>query len=166
LVTDKRILEEGHTAGSYTHNVIDLGGMRMAKGWRKRDAPKCAHRRLVLSASDRLIECDECNQQVDPFDAVLAIYARLDEMMVQVRRDRAHAAEGAASVLVRRAAKELDSAWGHKMAPSCPHCRGGLLPEDFAGGAASSRHRDLEIARRKRAAGNAEAAEDTTDRRS
>jgi len=160
-MSDKRELEEGRTSGAYTHNVIDFGGMRLAKGWRRRDAPKCAHRRLVLSQTDRLIECDDCGRQIEAFDAVLAIYARLDEMVAHIRRDHHKADEGAKAVLVRRAAKELDRSWGRKMAPNCPHCEKGLLPEDFANGARSARGRELEIARRQRDAHDARARENT-----
>jgi hypothetical protein len=52
--------------------------------------------------------------------------------------------------LIRRAAKEIDRTWGHKMSPCCPHCRGALLPEDFASGAASSFNSEMERARRHR----------------
>lgn len=47
--------------------------------------------------------------------------------------------------------KELDRAW-HKgaYAVACPHCRGGLLPEDFADSGLALISREMEEARRKR----------------
>lgn len=56
-----------------------------------------------------------------------------------------------AEVVARlRAVKALDKAWsGKTMAVPCPHCDGGLLPEDFVT-IRSATSRDLELARRRR----------------
>lgn len=50
-----------------------------------------------------------------------------------------------------RAVKALDKAWsGNVMAVDCPHCRWGLLPEDFVTGGIGQQSRELETARRAR----------------
>jgi hypothetical protein len=80
----------------------------------------------------------------------MIVVRMFQKMLMELRAKRVKADEAMASTLIRRAAKSMDRTWGHKMAPLCPHCHGGLLPEDFEnGGSACSR--ELEVARRKRA---------------
>ena len=130
-------------------SVISLADVRVARGW-SRPSKVCGHKSLVYSSKERRIECKDCDQQVDGFDAFMVLCAHFHSMESASRSREARTKEALGAVIIRRAAKAFDKAWGRKMAPCCPHCRGGLLPEDFANGAASSMGQEFEIARRKR----------------
>lgn len=128
-------------------SVISLDDVRISRGWRL-PGKQCKHLSLVYSAQDRAVECKDCGKPVDGFDAFMVLCQRFDGME-KAAQAKLHKAEAALeSTVVRRAAKELDLSWGRKMAPCCPHCRRGLLPEDFANGARSAYGRDFELARR------------------
>lgn len=148
---DERVLDEGKTAGSYFHNVIELDGVRVAAGWRKHASKKCDHRSVVYSVSDRRIECQDCNQAVDPFDAFMVITRHFDGMLADVRQQLQASGEAMRTTAHRRAAKTLDKIWAQGMGAHCPHCRQGLLAEDFTE-RGSSTSREWILAGRRRAA--------------
>lgn len=149
------ILEEGRSGGSYTHGVIDLAGVRVARGWKKYRAYECEHKNIVYSTADRRIECRDCAQVVDAFDAFLTLCKYFDKMRLEAQADRQRAWEAEQASIHRIAAKELQRVWSHKMAAGCPHCKRGLLPEDFKRGPSFAVSRETEIAARKRAISSA-----------
>ncbi|WP_132552887.1 hypothetical protein [Rhizobium azibense] len=131
--------------------MIDFGEMRIAFGLPKFHHKVCKHRRLTYNVAERRVWCQECESTVDGFDAFMLIANHFHAMERAAQAKLARAAEIENATLVKRAAKNLDRSWNGKnpMAVCCPHCRGGLLPEDFqSGGSAVSR--EIEIARRKR----------------
>lgn len=131
--------------------VIDLAEMRIAFGRAKDFKKVCNHRRLTYDPKERRVWCQECESTVDSFDAFMTLVSHWHEMERAARAKLARAAETEKATLVKRAAKNLDQAWNRKfpMAVACPHCHGGLLPEDFLSGG-SQVSRDIEIARRAR----------------
>lgn len=56
--------------------------------------------------------------------------------------------------------KQVGAFWArrHNSAPVCPHCRVAILPEDGFGQCGST-NKEMEVARRKRAASNGEATQ-------
>ena len=129
--------------------VIQLADVRIARGW-SRPSKVCRHLSLVYSPTDRRVECKDCNQPIDGFDAFMVTVRHFQDMDRAAQVREAKAREALNAVLVRRAAKALDRAWGRRMAPCCPHCDRGLLAQDFADGRAAV-SAELEVARRKRA---------------
>ena len=70
------------------------------------------------------------------------------ERAARVKLERAQEAE--TRVIHRIAARKVEKAWsGRQMAIACPHCRGRILPDDWAGGL-SMMSREYELARRAR----------------
>lgn len=134
-------------------HIIDLAGVRVRWGRSKQlFHERCKHMNLIYDTTDRRVWCDDCKRTIENFDALMVLIRTYQEMLGEARRMRDAAAAALASTVNRRAVKHLDKAWsGQVMAVGCPHCRGGLLPEDFADGVRSMTSRDLEIARRKRA---------------
>lgn len=132
--------------------VIDLAGFRLTRGRSTRSIlDRCKHRHLIYAQTDRRIRCEDCQRDLDPFDALMALVGGLDEMVSEAKRRLREATEARKQALVSRAAKAVDEVWrGRNMAPCCPHCSRGLLPEDFAGGASSAVSREYEAARRAR----------------
>lgn len=145
-IFDPADLPEGKRAGM--DNVITLADVRLSRGWPT--GPKCEHRNLVYSPQDRAIKCKSCSAPVEAFDAFMMLVRNFDAMVSSARTAEHKANEALGSVVVRRAAKALDKAWGRKMSPCCPHCNGGLIPADFADGIRSAVGEELEIARRRR----------------
>jgi len=137
-----------------TGELIDLAGVRIQRGIPKYNPNQCTHRNILYcdNGRDRRIWCSDCEKDIEPFDAFM-IFARQFEGMISEAQDmRQKAAEALRATARLRATKVLDKAWsGNVMAVACPHCRGGLLPEDFARGSDQT-SRDIEIARRKRKA--------------
>lgn len=135
-----------------TASVISLADVRLSRGWAK-PSKVCGHKNLVYSDRDRRIECKDCDQPVEAFDAFMTLCRHFTDMERASRSREVKTREALASVIIRRAAKALDKAWGRKMAPCCPHCQGGLLPEDFETGGGQI-GADLERTRRARARAN------------
>lgn len=129
-------------------DVISLAEVRVARGWTR--GKVCEHRSLVYSSKERRIECKDCDQPVDGFDAFMTLCRHFDAMEKAAKNREHKTKAGLEAVIVRRAAKEIDRTWGRKMAPQCPHCRRGLLPEDFANGAAGCVGGEWEAARREK----------------
>jgi ribosomal protein S27E len=134
--------------------VVDLAGVKLRWGARDHKAPRpCEHLSLVYNQTERRVWCEDCNATVEGFDAFMTITKHFERMMSDAQHKSRTASEALRHSARLRATKELDRTWsGNVMAVACPHCRGGLLPEDFAGGAGSAWSRELEIARRKKAA--------------
>lgn len=131
-------------------SLISLADVRVSRGW-SRPSKVCEHKSLVYSSRDRRIECKECVQPLEAFDAFMTLVRHFGSMEDAARRREHQTREAAGAVIVRKAAKALDKAWGRKMAPCCPHCRTGLLPEDFET-IGSMVGQELERARRRRPA--------------
>ena len=136
------------------NDVIDLADVRIQRGQSPYKPNRCKHQRLIFANSheERRIWCSDCERTLDPFDAFVMLAERLDKM-VGIVKDKMHKADAALGAVARlRAVKVLDKAWsGNVMAVACPHCRGGILPEDFARGADKT-SREIEIARRRKKA--------------
>ena len=128
----------------YGVKVVDIGDLRVARGMSRRIQSPCRHLRLAFDTSERRIYCQDCEQDVEPFDAFLQLVERhhfLEAKAEKLRQDAAH-------TVTSRAAKRMDEAWRSKtMAPLCPHCRAPILPEDVVNGV-SIVNKELEVRRR------------------
>jgi hypothetical protein len=154
-MTDKPIdipLEVLADGGSYRGTVVDLADVRIRLG-RSKVGPglkQCEHHALIYSPTERRVWCENCERTVDNFDAFLIFTRKFERMLAEARHKLSTAAEALAGAARLRATKELDRIWaGKKMAPCCPHCSKGLIPEDFTRGV-SSISMEWEMARRNR----------------
>lgn len=134
---------------SYGVRVIDFGEARVARGLARRTPSTCKHAKMTYSEPERRVWCDDCKSTVDNFDAFKVIVEGYAAAMSRLNRIREEVAEAEKHVLHLIAAKNLEKIWrGGRLTPQCPHCRGGLLPDDFRntqGGISTA----LEIQRRK-----------------
>lgn len=133
--------------------LIDLAGVRMQRGYSKPSGPRCKHLNLryCTEKGERRVWCADCERDIDPFDALLVLADHFHEMLSAAHDMRREAAEALKQTARLRATKALDKAWsGRVMAVDCPHCRRGLLPEDFVTGGFGRQSRELELARRAR----------------
>lgn len=146
-------IEPCESEGHYVAEVIDLAGIRVQWGLPKVRAPHaCRHVNLTYSSEQRRVWCKDCERTIENFDAFMVLVNGHREMVADARHKSAQAAVAMTATIHRRATKAIDRIWsGHVMAICCPHCQGGLLPEDFADGIGSQISREFEIARRRRA---------------
>ncbi|NFV79979.1 hypothetical protein [Magnetospirillum aberrantis] len=132
--------------------VINLADVRVQFGRPRYPGGRvCDHRSMFYNVEDRRVWCRDCEKTIDGFDAFLVLVKHFAAMERAARHKLDQAAAAEKAHLGRRAAKELDHAWsGRQMAVACPHCRGGLLPEDFTERGISATSREIELARRNR----------------
>ena len=152
-MTDDPIIPppEGSRLSVVAPNIIDLAGIRVQWGLpatKRQD--RCDHNGLLYSEEERRVWCGKCNRTVENFEAFMVFVRHFREIESAARVKMRKAEEAMRSSVRRRATKELDRLWaGEGRAVSCPHCKNGLLPEDFANGVGWSA-REYELARRKR----------------
>lgn len=128
--------------------VVDLAGVRIARGMAKRPLHRvCRHRSLVYATDERRIYCEDCKTSLEPFDAFMVLIDYWQEMDREATRRFEKATEAKNAVIHRIAAREIEKTWRAKMAMGCPHCDRGILPEDVQG-RMRMMSREIEIARR------------------
>lgn len=132
---DPPIEEPGFIGGV---KVIDIGDIRVARGLSRRAHSSCPHARMVYDQNERRIWCKDCERDVEPFDAFKGIveqYSRAYDGLMR-RIEQVSMAEKFAARSI--AVKKLDEVWrSRNLVPCCPHCSGGLFPEDFKNGVSS-----------------------------
>ncbi len=132
--------------------VIDIGDVRVSRGLSRRPYSGCKHLRLIYDSRERRIWCKDCETNIEGFDAFQILAERSHQFKAALDRREAKIAEAEAFTARSRAVKELDRVWRTRnLAPCCPHCRRGLLPEDMMH--LSSVGVDYERKRRARTAG-------------
>ncbi len=130
--------------------VIDLADVILKRGRPPLFAKSCGHKHLIYSTTERRIWCKDCSRTVDGFDAFMVLVDQWGAATKDIERRRREVDEASKHVLISRAAKAVDEIWrGRSMAPCCPSCQRGLLPEDFTRGVACM-SRELEVARRRK----------------
>ena len=136
-IDDNPLVPQEGSTPRFAASVIDLGGVRVEYGMPRFYNRRCDHHKLVYNSGERRVWCSDCERTIDGFDAFMTLAHNFHKMMDSARThlQRAEAAEKAKIVLI--GAKEIERTWRHKLAPCCPSCRAGLLPEDFARGASS-----------------------------
>lgn len=112
--------------------VINFGDIRVARGLTRRPYTGCKHVALVYDKHERRVWCKDCERNIESFDAFMALVENFHDANAIYVRMKADALEARDHNLHLIAAKNIEKAWrGRTMAIPCPHCRGGLLPEDF-----------------------------------
>lgn len=141
-------------------NVVDIGDIRVARGKTRRPFSTCRHARLVYDPLERRIWCEDCERDVEPFDA----FALLVERYAHIEMRHQALEKAATATLVSRAAKRLDDAFRKRnMVPLCPHCRHAIFPDDVMNGLGMISKELAQKRRDKEAKKNAES--DAADRR-
>lgn len=132
--------------------VVDIGDYRVSRGMTRRPFSACHHRRLTYDTQERRIWCQDCERDVEPFDAFTGLVQPYDAALKSLERKR-EAIEEAEKFQARSlAAKAIDKAWRKRSSvPACPHCHNGLFPEDFKNGVMVTLGRDYAEAIRKHA---------------
>lgn len=126
---DPPIEAPGFTCGV---NIIDFGELRISRGLSRRPFSMCRHINMVYDSNERRIWCKDCESNVEAFDAFTGLVENIQIAYDRVNKDRELVNEAKSHNLHLLATKNIEKAWrGRTVAIQCPHCRGGLLPEDF-----------------------------------
>lgn len=133
-------------------NIIDLAGVRIQWGRTKtKYRERCEHKSMVYDQGERRVWCEDCSRTIDNFDALMVLVRHFSKMLAEAKSKIYKANEHFGKSARLRATKALDRIWsGRTMAVQCPHCKKGLLPDDFADGAAACWAKELEIAARSK----------------
>ncbi|MBO2926699.1 hypothetical protein [Metapseudomonas otitidis] len=134
----------------YGPKVVQIEDLRVARGLTRRPLSSCRHRQLVYDDKERRVWCQDCEQEVEAFDAFLSVVGVFQRAKAEIDRRRRELEEVEKFRIVSRAAKAMDAAWRKRdTAPLCPHCMTAILPEDVAKGVAEG-SKSLAQARRKK----------------
>ena len=138
-------------AKPHVAEVIDLDGVRIQWGLPEtRYNERCGHTSLVYSQEERRVWCEDCNRTIENFEAFMVFVHNFQRIEQAASYKMAKADAAMKATIHRRATKAIDKAWSGRVgAISCPHCKGGLLPEDYADGIPSWTSREIELARRE-----------------
>lgn len=141
-MSDKPIIPKG--------KIVSIGDLRVARGLTCRPETTCKHMSLAYDCQERRIWCNDCEQEIEVFDAFVALAENYDRAYSALEARREEIKEAESASLISVAAREVDKVWrGRKMVPTCPCCGEGLFPEDFR----SMTHllgRDFAAAKRKK----------------
>jgi len=111
--------------------IVDIGDIRVARGLTRRPVSSCKHRQLVYDTKERRVWCQDCETDVEPFDAFTSLVEHFHRAAEKADRILKEAHEASRFALISRAAKAIDKLWRRqKMVPACPHCGAGIWPED------------------------------------
>lgn len=130
-------------------NVVDIGDLRVARGFSRRPYSACRHLRQTYDSQERRIWCQDCERTIETFDAYTVLVEHIDTAIRSLDRRTAEVAEAEKFSLRALATKALDKVWRGRMIPACPQCGGGLFPEDFKHGVQTTLGRDYAEALRK-----------------
>lgn len=135
----------------YGVKVVDIGDARVKRGKTRRPPATCAHLHMVYDPNERRVWCDDCESEVESFDAFVVLVGNYHKQAERHRRREEAVQQAEQHSLISRAAKVMDAAWRkHRTAPMCPHCDKALLPDDVVQGVAEC-SKALAYAQRKRA---------------
>jgi hypothetical protein len=117
--------------------VVNIGDFRLTRtgvGTTRAADGECKHNHLVYDENGRILTCEDCKKQIDPFWAMLHQNRYYAEQMDYVEREKKQLALDIQKGVVLRAAQKVEEAWRRrKMMPTCPHCWKGILPTDRFG---------------------------------
>ena len=135
---------------SFGVKVVHIEDIRVARGMTRRPVSSCNHLRLVYDQQERRVWCEDCETEVEAFDAFAQIVGHFQAAQSEIERRKKELAEAEVFALRSRAAKRMDEYWrSHTCAPLCPHCKRAILPEDVVNGLAQT-SKSFELAARKK----------------
>jgi len=129
--------------------VVDIGEARVRRGKTDRPLDTCRHLRTVFDDDERRIWCKDCESDVDPYDAFKLLVENFDRANQALSKRQREVEESEQATIRSRATKLLDKIWrSRKSVPCCPHCKEGLLAEDFITGVIGEASKELTLRKR------------------
>ncbi len=132
-------------------DVVSIAEFQLARGHTPRKRSPCRHLHMLFDRNERRVWCQDCNSELEAFDALLALHGALGREHQRLERERLELAAAQNHALISRAAKALDDVWRTRRdVPVCPHCGEGILPEDVLVRGVGRASKEWTLARRKR----------------
>lgn len=132
-------------------NVIQIGELLIRRRQEKHTYLKderCHHRKMTWDDNGQIVTCDACGIQLSPYWALHQLAHFYDKEMSKLKARAEQLEQDKSHNLHLIAAKKVEAVWrSRNMAPCCPHCGRGILPEDKLGDAQT--RRDFELRRRQ-----------------
>ena len=100
---------------------------------------KCRHDRLEVDKQNHVVECKNCGERVDPFEALLVLAEEGSRYRdyYKSRRDELEKLNNYQPHL--KAVRSLEGTWRGSMLPTCPHCHRGVEAAELASSGAINR---------------------------
>lgn len=117
-------------------NIIQIGEWTVRRQARNTArAPKaCDHTEISLDANGHVVRCVKCGDQLSAFWALEMLSEQYNRALAGLEQERAALAKARETELQLSATRKVEQLWrGRKLAPACPHCGCGILPEDGLG---------------------------------
>lgn len=115
--------------------IIDIGYLRIARGYTRRPVMTCAHHRLVIDDKERRLWCQDCEKEVDAFDFLRAFMRNYQLARIRFLKESEELNEARKFSARLIATRVMEKAWRKRSSvPVCPHCHHGIHPEDVASG--------------------------------
>jgi len=101
--------------------LVSLDQVRINRGLEK--ICQCQKRNFVIDTTNRRVTCSSCGAVVDPYDALLEIAEKREEMEKQVQQLLNQKRQIASYKPHLTVIKEIEKRYrGRKMVPICPRC--------------------------------------------
>lgn len=114
-------------------NVVQMGEYRISRGMTRRKKSTCRHYSLVYDDQERKVWCNDCESNLDSYDAFLTLVESFNTQLEIIYRKQAVLDKDLNKKIGRIAAQKLDDIWKtNRDVPCCPNCDKGMLAEDFA----------------------------------
>lgn len=125
-------------------DIIQIGEFRLRNKFQK----PCNHRVMNLDTYERVIFCEDCGLQLDPFEAMVRLSRVYEAERERLIAEREEIEKLRATHRHLLAARDAETAWRRRNhVPTCPHCKEAIFPEDGFGKSIMSK--EVAHARRK-----------------
>ena len=117
-------------------NVIQFGPYSFLRQANPSQHPirKCRHMNIELDDAGEIVRCLDCGEQVSAYWVFKSVLSQINSERIRLGAERKELEETKSRTIHLVAAKRIERLWrGRKMAPLCPHCNRGILPEDGMG---------------------------------
>ena len=66
--------------------VVDIGELRVARGRTRRPFSLCLHKHLTYDNTERRVWCEDCEQEIDPYDAFEKLVEHFNDATMNLER--------------------------------------------------------------------------------
>jgi len=136
-------------------NIIEIGDFAIAKRYYRLKGGKCEHNRVCLDCETHRVECQDCDEFLDPFWTLVKLTEHWGSIDNNYKHREEKIIKDEKATLHLRAAKRVQELlYDRRHIPTCPHCKEAMFAEDFL----NMKWTGKELAKAKR--GKKEAAQD------
>ena len=133
---------------SRMYNVISFESFKIGRNRSTIVAGKCKHKNIMLDDSTNRVQCQDCEEILDPFWALKMLITDWSNYSERIKNQISQLRVLKGETVILRAAKHIEKELRRrKTVPTCPHCSEALFPEDLLNVGKASK--ELAVAKRK-----------------